>query len=174
METPVTTAQIWWTSDLRSVFPPQSSKQLHGKLASIACIAEIIGADMGWNRDATSRAAYRMARYWLKSGKWDLILAALHCRGETARWPTSSRRWGSEPFNRFGYPHAGFLTIISLRQADLYRRNGGPSPAEPFPLQKLCRLSLTWRHIAQYDNAALGLGNDLDNPFRPLARQEPG
>nr|WP_314257386.1 hypothetical protein [uncultured Devosia sp.] len=144
---------IWWTTDLAAVFHPEEPDQLSGRLASIALISEIIAADAGWNRDNASRAAYRTARYWLKSGKWDLILAALHFSGDTSRWPTSSARWSPEPFNHFGFPNTGFLTIVSLRQADLYRRGGGPSTSAPFPLQKLDQLSRKWRDVVQTGTA---------------------
>jgi hypothetical protein len=136
---------VWWEPDLASVFAGGSVEKLEASLRIVDKIAEVIGSDGLWNDGPEARNAYRMARYWIASGRLDLVLVALSLEGRTTSWPLSSQRWGSEPFNDLGFPKTGLISILLLRQAALHSANGGPDRRTPFPMQDIFLRALNWR-----------------------------
>lgn len=141
-------AFAWWRPDLPSVFEGYPAERLQTCLTYVSIIADQLQSDGFWTSAALGRSAYQATRYWTRTGKWDLILVALHFAGRTASWPPASTRWGNEPFNRLGYPNTGFFSIVTLGQAAKYRQEGGPAAAVPFPVRQACLRADNWRRNA--------------------------
>lgn len=137
--------RAWWEPDLASVFAGMSGEKLQASLRIVDRIAQVIETDGWWNDSTETRNAYRMARYWIASGKWDLVLVVLSLEGRTAAWPAHSVRWGREPFNDLGFPKTGLLSILSLKQAAIYAVHGGPDRWSPFPMQGTFLRASNWR-----------------------------
>ena len=137
--------KVWWEPDLASVFAGLSGEKLQASLGIVERIAQVVESDGIWNDGPETRNAYRLARYWIASGRWDLVLVVLSVEGRTKLWPSVSRRWGSEPFNDLGFPKTGLISILSLKQAALYRAHGGPDRWSPFPMQDAFLRASNWR-----------------------------
>jgi hypothetical protein len=138
--------RAWWEPDLASVFDGLSGVKLEASLGMVARIAQVVESDGLWNGGPEARNAYRTARYWITSGRWDLVLVVLNAEGRTKLWPSLSKRWGGEPFNDLGFPKTGLISILSLRQAALYRTDGGPDRWIPFPMQEAFLRASNWRN----------------------------
>jgi hypothetical protein len=136
---------IWWQTDLQSIFANYAGQRRQTSLEIVFVIADRLANDGAWNENPRQKSAYRMARYWIETGKWDLILVALHLSGQTATWPRVSARWGAEPFNPMGLPNTGLFSIVSLLKAAEYGRSGGPDPACPYPLRRTFLAARDWR-----------------------------
>ena len=137
--------KVWWQPDLTSVFAGLSGEKLEASLGIVDRIVQVVQSDGLWNDGPETRNAYRMARYWIASGSWDLVLVALSLEGRTKLWPPSSKRWGSDPFNDLGFPKTGLISILSLKQAVLYSAHGGPDRLSPFPMQATFLKASNWR-----------------------------
>ena len=136
---------VWWEPDIASAFAGLSGEKLDVSQRMVERIAQVIENDGLWNDGPETRNAYRTARYWIASGRWDLVLVILNAEGRTTLWPSVSRRWGSEPFNDLGFPKTGLISILSLKQAAIYRAQGGPDRWSPFPMQEAFLRASNWR-----------------------------
>lgn len=136
----------WWPTSLPDVFAGYPRQVRLKCLGHVDVIAQVLQQDGLWSKADGGTPAYRNARKWGLSGKWDMILACLYESGATENWPTASR-WGAEPFNSFGFPNSGVFTIVSLRQALSYKREGGPALEEPMPMQALFQRAANWRGL---------------------------
>lgn len=139
---------VWWLDDLPAIFAGYPAQRRENCLTYVSIIAAQLEADGNWTAVALGKRAYQATRYWTRSGKWDLILIALHLAGRTQGWPETSARWGAEAFNSLGYPNTGFFSIVSLAQSSKYRTEGGPVASEPFPIRKACLRADNWRSTA--------------------------